>query len=249
MKKLTFVIIGLLFFLTGCSIFVLEEDSEAYRLLSKQYTEFQLNDLADIKNFQAFINEVTLESSVASVMVEVKIYSRLGALIETRHGSGVIFHEDSQNYHVLTDARLVELSGGQSQVIEISDYLGRTYRGYLQRTSDSGLAGIRFSKVTNRTLKVLSIADENPMIGEPVLLIGYQRQIINALTMGLVLEQQETMDQNYLKTSIISDNFGNGGVIMNTLHQIVGIQVQAEMDYMYAINIEDIRAFYDVYST
>lgn len=248
MRKLALLLIGLLFFLTGCSVFVLEEDSEAYRLLSKQYTEFQLNDLANIKNFQAFINEVTLESSVASVMVEVKVYSRLGALIETRHGSGVIFHEDSQNYHVLTDARLVELSGGQSQVIEISDYLGRTYRGYLQRTSDSGLAGIRFTKVANRTFKVLHIADENPMIGEPVLLIGYQRQIINALTMGLVLEVDATLEQNYLKTSIKSDVFGNGGVIINTLHQIIGIQIQAEADHMLAINIEEIRAFYDIYS-
>lgn len=250
MKKFTFIIILLSFFISGCSYFVVEEDSEEYRALASQYDNFILSDISQLENFQSFINGVTLTSSVASVMIEVKVYSSLGLLLETRYGSGVIFYQDNVDYHIMTTYHLTSINQGQTLSIEVSDYLGRTYRAFTRRDSNElGLSGIRIAKNSQRTLGVLEIADYAPLVGQPIMLIGYQRRIINALTMGMVVEVTYNDDEELLnlKTSVLSDNFGNGGVMIDMNHKIIGVQYQVENGYTYAHGLDIIKAFYSYY--
>ncbi|MBU1143696.1 MAG: S1C family serine protease [Firmicutes bacterium] len=250
MKKLTFLIILLSFLLSGCTFFVVEEDSEEYVALSNQYDNYILSDINQLENFQSFINGVTLSSSLASVMIEVKVYSSLGLLLETRYGSGVIFHEDSANYHILTTFELTNVDDRQTISIEISDYLGRTYRAFTRRdSSELGLSGIRVAKNSQRILGVLAIADYPPLVGQPVMLIGYQRRIINALTMGMIIEVNHNEDNELinLKTTVLSDNFGNGGVMIDMNHEIIGIQYEVENGFTYAHGLDVIQAFHTYY--
>ena len=250
MRKLTFLMILLSFFISGCTFFVVEENSEEYRALSNQYNSYILSDVSQLENFQSFINDVTLTSSVASVMIEVKVYSSLGLLLETRHGSGVIFHQDSVNYHIMTTYELTNINHGQTLSIEVSDYLGRTYRAFTRRDSEElGLSGIRIAKNSQRILGVLEIAEYAPLVGQPVMLIGYQRRIINALTMGMIIEVSYNDEQEliHLKTSVLSDSFGNGGVMIDMNHKIIGIQYEVENGYTYAHGLDVIKAFYTYY--
>jgi archaellum component FlaF (FlaF/FlaG flagellin family) len=250
MRKLTFLIILLAFFISGCTFYVVEDDSEEYIALSNQYDNYILSDINQLENFQSFINNVTLNSSLASVMIEVKVYSSLGLLLETRHGSGVIFHEDSANYHILTTYDLTNIDERQTVSIEVSDYLGRTYRAFTRRDSISlGLSGIRIAKNSRRILGVLEIADYPPLEGQPVMLIGYQRKIINALTMGMIIEVNYNEDNMLinLKTSVLSDDFGNGGVMIDMNHDIIGIQYEVENGFTYAHGIDVIQAFHTFY--
>ncbi|MDO9628664.1 MAG: hypothetical protein Q7I99_02085 [Acholeplasmataceae bacterium] len=252
MKKFAFIMILLSFFISGCAIFVVEEDTEEYIALSNQYDNYILSDISQLKNFQAFINSVTLNSSLASVMIEVKVYSQLGLLLETRYGSGVIFHEDSANYHIMTTYDLTSTQSRQTISIEVSDYLGRTYRAFVRREySELGLTGIRFAKNSQRVLGVLSIAEHPPFVGQPVMLIGYQRRIINALTMGMVYETIFDEDDKLIimKTNVLSDNFGNGGVMIDMNHKIIGIQYQVTNGFTYAYGLDTIKEFYSMYFT
>jgi len=249
-KKLTFIMILLSFFISGCTIFIVEEDSEEYIALSNQYDNYRLSDISQLENFQSFINEVTLSSSVASVMIEVKVYSPLGLLLETRHGSGVIFYQDSANYHIMTTYDLTNIEQKQTLSIEVSDYLGRTYRAFTRRDSEElGLSGIRIAKNSQRKLEVLPISEFPPLAGQPVMLIGYQRRIINALTMGMIVEVTYNDEHELIniKTSVLSDNFGNGGVMIDMNHKIIGIQYQVENGFTYAHGLDVIKAFYAYY--
>ncbi|MDI6452944.1 S1C family serine protease [Peloplasma aerotolerans] len=246
MKKMLMLILLLATLLNGCAIFVIEEDTEEFKILASQYQNYIANDINIFDRFQTFINVVTLETTISSVMIEVKVYSPLGVLLETRYGSGVIFEEDSSNYHVLTTFDLTKLSSGQTMSIEISDYLGRTYRGFLRKSSeDLGLSGIRFVKNRNRVLQTLDISDSLPLIGEPIMLIGYQGEIINALTMGLITGYIKT-DENIVQaveTNVLSDAFGNGGVMINMNHEIIGIQFDVDNGSTYAYSIYILRTF------
>ena len=250
MRKLTFLMILLSFFISGCSYFVIEDDSIEYIALANQYDNYILSDINQLENFQSFINDVTLNSSLASVMIEVKVYSQLGLLLETRYGSGVIFYQDSANYHILTTFELTHIDDKETLSIEVSDYLGRTYRAFTRLDSEElGLSGIRIAKNSQRILGVLEIAKYPPLVGQPVMLIGFQRRIINALTMGMVIEVNYNEDQEFInmKTTVLSDNFGNGGVMIDMNHEIIGIQYEVENGFTYAYGLDVINQFYTFY--
>jgi hypothetical protein len=249
MRKLRLLSLLFILMLTGCTLFILEEDTDAYRALSEQFFDYQTNDISDIKNFQAFINTVTLETSIASVKVEVTVYSGLGLLLETRYGSGVIFHVTQTEYHVMTDIKLTQKEATQFISIDIHDYLGNIYTGTLKYQDESlGLSGVRFTK-GSATLKALSIAKQPTFEGEPIMLIGYQRKIINALTMGLLHSYlyNETEELIGFKTNIPSDDFGNGAVLIDMTHQMIGIQYLYSDGFLYAISYSQLQTFYETY--
>ncbi|MCR3906283.1 MAG: S1C family serine protease [Tenericutes bacterium] len=250
MKKLMMLIMILSVLLSGCTVFVVEEDTEEFKILASQYQNYVANDINIFDQFQSFINVVTLDTAVSSVMIEVKVYSPLGVLLEIRYGSGVLFEEDSTNYHILTTYELTDLSSGQTISIEVSDYLGRTYRGFVRKSSEElGLTGIRFAKNKNRVLQTLDISESLPLIGEPVMLIGYQGEIINALTMGLITDYIRTEDDivHALETNVLSDALGNGGVLVNMNHEIIGIQYDVSNGSTFAYSIYVLNTFIDYY--
>jgi len=249
MRKLRLLFLLLVLFLTGCTLFILEEDTDAYKALSKQFFDYQTNDISDIKNFQTFINTVTLDTSIASVKVEVTLYSGLGLLLETRYGSGVIFHVSQTEYHVMTDYKLTQKEATQFITIDIHDYLGNTYTATLKHQDETlGLSGVSFPKGSS-TLKALSIASQVTFVGEPIMLIGYQGRIINGLTMGLlesyILDEQEVLIG--FKTNIPSDDFGNGAVLIDMTHQMIGIQYLYSEGMLYAISYNQLQSFYEIY--
>lgn len=245
MRKLCLIIL-FIFMLSGCqSNLYIEESTEAYEALSIDYDQYLQHDIAQDEKFQIFINQVTLETATSGMMVEVRIYSALGALIEVKQFSGVVVDEDD-HYHVLTIYEPFMLETGETLTISLSDYLGNTLTAELAYVDAT--VNLAMLRTQRRTVdyEAIKIKEKAPMQGEPLVLIGFQRQIINAMTMGMMLPLEGQTDHTYL-TSILSDDFGLGGAIIDSTFQLVGIQIDAHDDYTEFIKTDIILSFYQSY--
>jgi hypothetical protein len=239
MKKL-FLSILLLLMLTGC---IFQENTPEFKQLANRFDEYQLNDIVDDQKFKSMLDDVTYQATISTVKLEIRVYTALGFLIETRFVSGFIFAQNQDFYYVMTDLSSTEVSAPYELWIEVTDYKGETYRGYLvTRTETLGLSAIRFAKNPLKLLGVSSIAKSMPYVGEPVMLIGFVNRTNNGMRMGLV-SGYELQQSGYsiMNTSIPSDPFANGAVILNIHAEIVGIQFQVSSGYARAYDILQIQ--------
>lgn len=245
MKKLSLLLL-IIFMLAGCqSNLYIEESTEAYEALSREFDQYLQHDIAQDTKFQIFINQVTLETATSGMMIEVRIYSLLGALTEVKQFSGVIIDED-EHYHILTIYEPFILETGETLTISLNDYLGNTLSAELAYFDDTLNLAILTTQRRTVNYESIKIKEQAPMQGEPLVLIGFQRQIINAMTMGMMLPLDEQTDDTYL-TTILSDDFGLGGAIIDSTFQLVGIQIYAHDDYTEFIKTDIILSFYQSY--
>ncbi|PKK94261.1 MAG: hypothetical protein CVV61_00495 [Tenericutes bacterium HGW-Tenericutes-6] len=245
MRKIVMLILFILF-LTGCqnSLYI-EETTEAYQALSVDYDDYLRHDIVSDQQFHAFINQVTLETATAGMMIEVRIYSSLGALLEVIQFSGIVIHEDA-NYHILTVNTPFLLETGQTHTITLNDYLGNTLTGELAHQDELLNLAIVTTQRKTVNYEPVSILEQTPMTGEPLVLIGFQGQIINAITMGMMLPIEDQNDDTY-KSSIISDHYGLGGAVIDTSFYLVGIQLLSHDDHIVFIKTDVIYHFYQSY--
>ncbi len=240
MRKLLFVIL-LLLTLTGC---IFQENTPEFKQLSDRFDDYQLNDIIDDQNFKSMLDDVTYKATISTVKLEIRVYTALGFLIETRYVSGFVFAQNQDFYYVMTEISSTDVSVPYELWIEITDYKGETYRGYLVTRSESlGLAAIRFAKNPLKLLGVSTLAKAMPYVGEPVMLIGFVNRTNNGMRMGLV-SGYELQENNYsiMNTSIPSDAFATGAVILNIHAEVVGIQFQVQGGYARAYDIFQIQA-------
>lgn len=246
-KIICFVMMVMIsFVISGCGIFVVEEKSDEYTQLKRYYHQYLNNDFLFEDNFQEFINEVSLETSKSSVKIRSE-FSYQQNVILTKYGSGAIFKETDHYYYILTTLSIVYVSEIQIGRFQVTDYQGNTYTGVLlHKDLELELATIRINKNPNRLLKVISFSKLNPIPNEPVLLISYQGQQINSLSMGFLIG---FIHQNHvvnLYTTIPSDAYGNGGAIINNKHELIGIQHQS-LNYAVAIGLDTIMIYVDLF--
>jgi hypothetical protein len=239
MKKWLLVII-LLFMLTGC---IFQENTPEFKQLSSQFDQYQLKDIIDDQKFKVMLDDVTYQATISTLKLEIRVYTALGFLIETRYVSGFIFAEDQDFYYAMTDYLSTDVNQPYELWIEVTDYKNETYRGYLvTRTETLGLSAIRFAKNPLKLLKVPQFAQVMPYVGEPVILIGYVNRTNNGLRMGLVTGYELlSSDNSIMNTSIPSDAFANGAVILNIHAEIIGIQFQVLDGYARAYDIYQIK--------
>ncbi|MBU1141083.1 MAG: serine protease [Firmicutes bacterium] len=250
MKKMIFTVIVFLFILTGCVSILNEEDTDEYRALSSQYEEFVIHDIGQIDQFQAFVNKATFESILSNVMIKVQLFNDLNNLVETRTGSGVIFIDSGSFHYVLTSFNLT-YPADYSATYQIFDYQGRTSTGYIDVVSEEhNLSVIRYLKARWDMLPTIEIAEDLSLPGEPMLLFGYKGQMMNAMIMGLMIENTDINDdtQRFFHTSIPSDLYANGGAIINVNNELVGIQIDVLDGNCYAVSIIEIKALVDLFN-
>ncbi|MBE0700360.1 MAG: trypsin-like peptidase domain-containing protein, partial [Acholeplasmataceae bacterium] len=207
-----------------------------YQDLKESYQNYQLHDLGDETIFFNYINKVTLQTSLAVVMIRTTVFNALSLPIETRYGSGFIFHEKDGFHYVLTTYDVISDHLGSSAGYDVYDYLEYGYTSTLRYASETdNLAVLSIAVNQSRPLNILSVTNSKLMMNEPVLLIGYQRKIINALTMGTYLGNDDYEDVNYMRTDIPTDVFGSGGVVINSRHEVIGLQVFFEDTFQYCL--------------
>ncbi|PKK96176.1 MAG: hypothetical protein CVV58_07720, partial [Tenericutes bacterium HGW-Tenericutes-3] len=224
MRKLMYIIVLLSVLLSGCFNIIEEEDTDEYRALASQYESFITSDIVEVDQFEAFVNEATFNSMMSNVMIKVSIYTRLHNLVGTRYGSGVIFATGAYNY-VLTTFDLTDVSSEYIVTYQIADYQGRTSNAYKDVVSEEyGLAVLRFVRILSNHLPGIGFADQEPIMGEPILLFGYIGEVMNSMSMGLMdrTSVEDEISDKYMKTTIPSDVFANGAAIVNTSNELIG---------------------------
>lgn len=247
MRKLIILMITLSIILTGCFGDSYPKDVEA-QVLYEQYQTFIQNDISSEQRLKSLINDVSLTVININIIVEVKIYNQLGIPVETRQSSGFIYKQNGNNYDVITLVKLSDINSNYSKQYFIKDVQGKSYEGLLVSSSaDSQLAVMRFTSTRLNLPQLLSFAKGKPLIGEPLILIGHQMKIINAMSIGIVLgyETNETLNSEMLLTDILSDAYGNGGVVLNMGKEIVGIQFENKDGVTHILQVDTLIKFLD----
>jgi hypothetical protein len=239
MKKLM-LMVTLLLLLTGC---IFQENTQEFRRLSDSFEQYQLNDMINDSNFEQLLETMTYQATVSSLKLEMRVYTTLGFLVETRFVSGFVFSENRDDYYVMTDYVSTEFESPQELWIQVTDYKNDTYRGYLvTRREDLGLSVIKFAKNPLQNLEIPTFADKMPYVGEPVILIGYVNQTLNGVRMGLVSSYEALPNGNHIMhTSIPSDSYASGSLILNIHSEIIGIQFGSSNGYSQAYDIHQIQ--------
>jgi len=228
MKKL-FLMIGFVFLLTGCGMYIGEEKSDAFKLLLNQYETYVDHDISEDEHFFELINRTMIDVIPSIVKVEVSIYSNVNILVEKRISSGVIYDHVDDEYFILIDQNQMDRLSGQKIEIEVIDYMSN--RHVATHLFDDLVEPIAILKVTSRFyhLEKINFATHTPKIGEPVLLIGNHFNIQNATSMGLITNYRDDINRMY--TSIPSDSLSHGGAVINSQLELIGLQIDV-IDHM-----------------
>lgn len=249
MKKLIILLFTLALLLSGCIKIIEEENSDEYRALSSQYEAYITHDILDDQQFESFLNTATFETIQSNIMIKVQIYDELNNLVETRYGSGVVVSKGIY-YYVLTTNSLTYTSEYHNVSYQTTDFQGRITKAYIDHISlEYGLTVLRYQRVLTTRLPVIQFAPAVSLQGEPLLLFGYKGQIMNSMTMGLMIVEDVDIDSgnDYFYTSISTDEYANGSAIINMNNQLVGIQMGVVDGISYAISITEIVEFLHVY--
>jgi hypothetical protein len=232
--------------LSACEI--IPFDSK-YSELRNQFDYLVENQINTKEALAQFINEATMFTSLSSVTIKVLVYDQEGELIETKYGAGVVFLEDGAHVHILTAYQLIDVPENHNILIRVYDFLDREHSAFLrEKSEEKQLASIRFIKPLVRPLPVVNIASNPPLPGESLLLIGHQNRIINAMNMGFLVNYIEEDDFRFIETSIPSDIYGQGGVLFNIAHEMIGLQIDIdENQHAFAIGLNAIQSFIENY--
>ncbi|MFP4186936.1 MAG: serine protease [Acholeplasmataceae bacterium] len=219
-----------------------------YLLLRDDYENYQNKEVDDLDDLARFINRVTLETSRSNVMIEASVYDD-ESLLERRRGSGVVIRMDESSTYVLTTLDLLEKDEGETLDLSVNDYLLREHSASIEAQSEEQrLALLRIKKSRRDALPVIDLAEERPRVGEQVLLIGFQAQVINAINLGIVTDYRDDVRAGYelMETDIPSDDYGLGGALIDTNHDMVGILtliVNDETATAYAVTLFGVKDF------
>lgn len=221
-KLLLFVTLASsLFMLAGCEF---NEVSQEYRDLRHAYDRMIEDEIVSTQNLADFINHATLETSLSNVKITVAVYEN-NTIIETRYGAGVVFASVGAHAHILTTYGLLEVTEGTNILVKVHDYLNREHMASVRvRAEEDQMGIIRIISPLVNPLPVVTMALQLPFAGEQVLLIGFQNQVINAMSMGRILALPDDT-QDLITTNVPTDIYGMGGMLVNTSHELVGIQI------------------------
>lgn len=250
-------------FITVCFTVIVIMGTLTIRKLKMQCDEH----LNESKDYIELINEVSLETIKANVMIYTTCYNTtpiFGIPTEqvTGQGSGVIFYETTSEYYILTNNHVVYLHDGYSRrKFQVIDYLGNEYEGILIGADPLYDLGVmRISKSTT-TLKALTFASINPQEQDVVISLGQPHGQSNTITLGNVIQYTKVNLENATEESsnvtfpVIhhdapTNSGSSGGVLLNTTLEIVGINYAggenegiAVVHNSFAIPIEKIQEF------
>ena len=142
---------------------------------------------------------------------------------------------------MITSSQVSNVNPGQRIAFSVIDYMGTSHTGtrqYIETTSN--LQILSFSPRISR-VKAIELATHTPKVGEPIIMLGYQFGVQNALTLGLVSSYRDDLGRIY--STIPTDSLGQGAAWLNTMHQLVGIQIATENNQSIGLSLEALNLF------
>jgi serine protease Do len=251
MKKTIMLWMALLMVLTlfGC-------DSEAtIERLEQTHQDIVSDGYQSYLEDAAYINTLSGDILHSAVLV----FNYVGASQDSSTGSGVVFMEDETYYYALTNNHVIYVEEGTSHFIRVHDYQGNVYSATVvasDRLYD--LAVIRFQK-TEITLRLITFAIENAMIGDQIAIIGYPARQINAITLGDVVDYVP-IELSQSNTDIVDILFdvvtmdapvkggSSGSLVVNRAFELIGVlfagtREGSDFTRSYAVPIEKVIEF------
>jgi S1-C subfamily serine protease len=176
-----------------------------------------------------YFNHLSTESIKSVVQVNMNV-----TIGTSMTGSGVVFHEDTNNYYVLTNNHVVYYDDSGVAFYTVKDYIGNDYQANLLFSrSEYDLAILRIQKKSIK-LNVIPISNELPVIDDEIAVIGYPSFQFNAISLGIVsgyaLETINNSNSNIINvdfeimiTSAPVKSGSSGSVAINSNFELVGI--------------------------
>lgn len=245
--KLVFVSMFLCL-ISACSFIVREERTDAYRALKLQYHQYLDYDFMFFENFQSYINVASTETAKSVVKIKVDMVNSQNQVMTSQFGSGVVFDETETSYTILTTHDLIQVIQPNTHRIQVTDYMGSLYTGILvHRDSELELAVISIYKNPNNVLPLIEISTHHPLPNEPILLISYRQKVMNSMVMGFITSIFDGDPVNQMYTSIETDIYSFGGVVLNNHMKLVGINYMLEGNLGVVISLKGIEIYLNQY--
>lgn len=227
-------------------------------------------------DYTSLVNYVYKETIKACVKIETFAYSIPFPSYKQSYsdsiGSGIIFDEDSSYYYVLTNNHVVYYDSTKYKNVEyhIYDCYGNVYgdpdtnksltSDLIGAKPEYDLAILRFSKGSKELVKVkLAISSKT----SDVFSLGNPKGLFNTISFGNILGTKtnvpdpETLYLNNVTFDVIRhnseiNNGSSGGGLLNFSLELVGINFasnKGDFEYGYAIPVEKIKEFIEIYKS
>jgi S1-C subfamily serine protease len=230
------------------------------------YPRFEL-DAANITN------EITKNIMQSIVKIECRSYKTFLGIPHSHtdwsQGSGFCFSAGNGYYYILTNCHVVCKEPGYDRLeINVSDYKGNEYKGYLYNnpnkrvdaiSAEYDLACIYF-QTKSTEVKPLTIVGKNPQKEDDVISLGAPKAQTNAITFGKVngyqaisLDNTPTYESNVtfhvISHSARINDGSSGGPLLNSDLQVIGANYASNQgsSRYYAIPAEKIQEFLKKY--
>lgn len=215
-------------------------------------------------DYKTLVNLVSTTMMSSHVQIEVTIYNMGGFLgltkknVSSKSGSGIIFHDQHDNYYVITNAHVTSNESRKHIDIKVKDYKGRSYTAYKHENAEQDgfdLSVIYFKK-PKEMLQVVDIAHKNPLLNQAVISLGQPQGQNNTITFGIIkkyeiitLSSGVSLPFEVINHSAPTDSGSSGGAILDLELNLVGVHFAGSKDYEgnfksgYAIPAETIQHY------
>ena len=186
------------------------------------------------------INEITTTKMCALVQLSTKYYNvnRWGEVTDyaISQGSGVVIMRSTAdlNCYVITNAHCVEDNADyKNKSVSIVDFRGNKYTGSVREGSVSekyDLAIVEFH-CGNLEVQPVSLAKENPAVGDTVFALGSPHAQMNSLTVGTAgaYYDSDLIEVDALYHTAPLGSGGSGGALLNTDLELCGVNFAADI--------------------
>lgn len=209
------------------------------------------------------INELSKNIVSANVKIKKTAYNRsfLGLIktdIIAGTGSGIIFHDQHDNYYVLTNEHVTTKMDRSYVDYIITDYKGNTYKVKITEDFEQAsydLSVLYFGK-SKEKLHVIKRASLNPIITSEIISLGQPKGQNNTITFGIVNKYEKVKLTNNFEPlfNVIQHSspiYGgsSGGALLDFDFNLVGLNFASASNpngnfiYAFAIPIEEIDEY------
>lgn len=197
--------------------------------VSASKNNVKLNNSTDVNNINIIKN---ISPSIVGITKSVEGKDIFNNTVEsTDSGSGIIFHENTNNIFIVTNSHVIENASKVNVSIDGSDVVSAKLVGKDQL---SDLAVISISKKDLQNIGVTSITtaelgnSENVAVGDSVIAIGNVLGEGNTATTGIVSAVQKEVNVqgrvlNVFQTDAALNPGSSGGALVNSNGEIIGI--------------------------
>lgn len=253
MKKLFSLVLLIILSLglTACSALFSESDAN---LFENHLIENRSLYEERIAYFNTLSNDV-----VFSVVKVVKLGTRISG---SNIGSGVIYKQTDTHYYVLTNQHVIDDPFMNRVTYEIYDYQGRNYKASLMAHDPAyDLAVLRF-EVETFDLSVAKLAQNDPVKGDFLAVLGNPEGMSNALSLGSAIDYDfvdiETDREVFISfdtliASVPVQSGSSGSPVFSRDYEIAALVYAASVNattqisrFMYAVQVSKIREFLEL---